>query len=188
MSNKKDNTKKRTTVSVDPEVLEWFREQDMAFSPIVNKMAEEFKHEGKTPDMARMQAEILHERVDELEDEFDNKMRDLEQEMQQAFDAYRDAIDEALGDAPDVGDDGDAELEAEIDTIYDSVTHRQTTSSGLVTEDNSIRDPENGAITNHAQRLGIAPDELVRRLEIRDYERGFRDHDPRSTTPQSESA
>lgn len=144
--------KEITSVNLDRENAEYLREQDHSVSQIINRWVTEYRQHQRI-DMDEERAErALAELAAARE-----SLREAVDHAETAFDTIEDAITDSTVDARDP----DSELAARIDEIHDQLT----TDSQWVDDP---RDPENLAIQNHAENLGLPPTALARELRRRD--------------------
>lgn len=158
--------KERTTVSLDERVAEHVSDDDAPFSPLVNKWAEDYYLESRRPVMKRARVKRMLEELDEQEAAFEEQV----QATRDLFSKHRGMLKEALGEAPTEEED----LEDAIEDVYNRHTNRVSHGHGSIVDDYSTpRDPENPAMRNAAQKLGITPEHLVEELRRRDRRDGF---------------
>lgn len=161
-------TKRRTGVSLDPDVAEAKAEDDGDFSPLVNKWARDYYIGGKRPVTDRERVKQMLDELNKVESQYEEHV----QQMRDLFSRQRAMLNDALGEAPT----SDEEYEDAIETVYNKHTNRSTTPGGTLVNDYSTpRNPENPAMRNEAERLGISPEHLVEELLRRDRRDGFAD-------------
>jgi hypothetical protein len=85
------------------------------------------------------------------------------------FDAQRSLLENALG-----RHGTDADLDEAFEDIYNRLTNR-VEGKAIMTDNSVPRDPENPAIRNEAEKLGVSPERVVYELERRDVRDGFAD-------------
>lgn len=156
-------SKKRRSVSLDEHVAEEIEDDSAEFSPLVNKWAEDYYHEGKRPIMQEQRVEEMIDEIDRREAELD-EMYEATKEM---FSCHRETLRESLGEAAE---------EEQLEKVYKEMTdwkpHTLSSVDGF--ENQGVpRDPENPAIRHRAKRLGLSPEDLVDELRKRDRRDGF---------------
>ena len=153
----------RTTVSIDSHVAEDIQDDDAPFSPLVNKWAEDYYLEGKRPLMQEHQVEEMLEEIEAHEDELDQMYKS----MKQMLSRHKTTLRSALGEEADEG---------ELDHFYEEMTDWQESPLKSVDEyvNNGVpRDPNNPAVHQAAQQLGMGPEKLVSELKKRDARDGY---------------
>lgn len=167
-------TKRRRSISLDADLDDEIADLDHPFSPLVNKWVRDYVENGRRPAMDRHRIQRLIEQVDAQQAAFN----EAAEQVNAIFDAQRATLTDALGRSADVDD-----LDAALEEAYNRMTERfeeerlvSNDRSKTYTVDNSVpRDPENPAVRNEAQKLGISPERLVYELETRDVRDGFAD-------------
>lgn len=186
-------TKKRTSVTIDEDVLEQIQEQGGNFSALVNRWTEEYIVEGRRPAMDREQIKTMLETLDDQEQELDAAREEFEDAytgMKQTIQAHRETLLGALGNAPELEDLGEA-----IDELHAEQTSWEVHNTGI--QRNGLpRQTTNPAIKSYAARLGITPERLVDELGHRDEQKreeirretedGTRNTDGRNTVREDE--
>lgn len=164
-------SKRRKSVSLDPDLADQIDELDHEFSPLVNKWAREYIEEGQRPVMNRHHIETLIAQLDAQQTAF-NEFADA---MNDQFDRYRDLLESTLGEQGAV-DDIDEAFEEAYERHSERYQEERLVGGGrrkTYEVDNSTpRDPQNLAIREEAKKLGVSPDRLVYELEKRDVRDG----------------
>ncbi|MDL5361369.1 hypothetical protein [Halalkalicoccus sp. NIPERK01] len=153
-------SKRRKSVSLDEPVYEQVQDDDAEFSPLVNKWAEDYYAEGRRPAMKEQQVEQMLSDLNEREEQFEEFVKDT----MAMFDQHRSMLKSALGDTAAEDD----VLEEQFEDVYNELTERTQ-----FTDYSTPRDPENPAIRQHANRIGVSPQRLVEELKERDRRDGF---------------
>lgn len=156
--------KKRRSVSIDPHIAEEIEKDGAEFSPLVNKWAEDYYAEGRRPAMKEQRVEQMLEDLNKREAEFEEFVGI----MFDMFDRQRSMLKEALGDAGA----NDEVLNEQFEEVYNQLTNRTQFA-----DHSTPRDPENPAIRNQANKMGVSPERLVEELKERDRRDG---HEPKA--------
>ena len=152
--------KKRRSVSLDPHIAEEIESDDAEFSPLVNKWAEDYYAEGRRPAMKEQRIEQMLEDLNSREEEFEEFVK----VTMNMFDRQRSMLKEALGDAGA----NDEVLNEQFEEVYNQLTNRTRFA-----DHSTPRDPENPAIRQQANKIGVSPERLVEELKERDRRDGF---------------
>lgn len=176
--------KDRTTVSLDPALLEEIRDSDTAFSPLVERWTTEYLTDG------RAMTELTD--LDQLYALLDDLEAEAKADVERRYDRIRDTLPDPDTVAAERAEADD--LEADLDRVHDELTtlafEDMRSVATRIDQERSPRDPENDAIRRHADRLGLEVSRLVDELEARDQrlrEDLETEDDSTDTTPEPNS-
>lgn len=176
--------KARTSVTIDPALLEEIRDTDTAFSPLVERWTTEYLTDG------RAMTELTD--LDQLYALLDDLEAEAKADVERRYDRIRDTLPDpdTVAEEQAVSDD----LDADLDRIHDELTtlafEDMRSVATQIDQERSPRDPENDAIRRHANRLGLEVSRLVDELEARDQrlrDELTADDETADTAPESNS-